>query len=234
MDRTAQLVAHNTQEQQEQGKPPKSGLKRDNTEQVCRVILWPHEHVVRHVGKPPTYESLTLSEFAAGSMRILTQIPQLPPLAHSMTAYLAELFDDITDTDWQSVWFAHRLVLQDIENGNSDYSNLPGVRLLRTTALNRATRRLPSATATGPSQPTTQPRTRPWQSNQAQPTKKPCLAFLKGECQQQKSHNSTQGYIYHACAYCLSMVGRAYNHPGSECRRKAQAQKDSKNEEQGQ
>ena len=90
MNRAAQVVSTNTQDTQEQGKMPKSGLKRDNTEQVCRVIPWPH--VLRNQGKPPTYESLSLSEFAAGNMRILAKIPNTPPL-----------LVHITDTEWPSV-----------------------------------------------------------------------------------------------------------------------------------
>ena len=99
MDRAALLVAQNTQEQAEQGKHPKSGLKRDNTEQVCRVIPWPHEHVIRQAGKADTYDSLTLSEFASGSMRILALQPDLPPLVYGMAVYFGDLYDDITDTD---------------------------------------------------------------------------------------------------------------------------------------
>ena len=115
MDRAAHLVSTNTQEQPDTGKNPKSGLKRDNTEQVCRIIPWPHEHVLRNSGKPPTYDSLTMSEFASGNMRILAQIPGAPAFLVHMATYLSELFDDITDTEWSSARFAHRVVLQAIE-----------------------------------------------------------------------------------------------------------------------
>ena len=91
MDRAAQIVSQNTQENPDIGKAPKSGLKRDNTEQVRRVIPWPHEHIVRHTGKPPSYDSLSLSEFAAGNMRILGQLPGVPSQLIYMTAYFAEL-----------------------------------------------------------------------------------------------------------------------------------------------
>ena len=121
MQQAARVIAANTQDNTDNGKPPKSGLKRDNAEQVCQVIPWPHEHVMRNLSKPPTYESLTLSEFAAGYMCILANIPNVPPQLTDLTNYLAELFDDTTDTDWQSARFAHRVVLQAIENGRADF-----------------------------------------------------------------------------------------------------------------
>ena len=231
MDRAAQVVSHNTQENTESGKNPKSGLKRDNTEQVCRLIPWPHEYVTRHAGKPPTNDSLTLSEVAAGNMRILAQIPGVPPLLYHMAAYLSELYDDISDTEWSSVRFAHKVVLQALENGQTDYSALAELRQMRSIAITRATRRNST-----PAQPTqaTNSRQRQWTTGQGSQTKRPCIPYQKGECTQPRNHTSAQGYVFHACAFCLSTVSRPYNHTEQECRRKNQAVKDKKNDEQGQ
>ena len=151
MDRAAHVVTANTQDTQDTGKHPKSGLKRDNTEQVCRVIPWPHEHVLRHTGKPPTYDSLTISEFAAGSMRILAQIPGVPALLVHMASHFSELFDDVMDNEWPSARFARKVVLQAIENGHVDYNMTLEIRQIRTMALTRANRRPQH------SQPTQQP-----------------------------------------------------------------------------
>ena len=216
MDQAARTVAANTTpELPESGKPPKSGLKCDNAEHVRLVIPWPHEHVLRHNSKPPTYESLSLSEFAAGNMRIIAANAVGVPLVVHMANYLAELFDDATDTDWPAARFAHRVVLQAMENGRLDYSSTLELRQMRSMALTRATRRpTPAPAATAPA-----PRQRQWASASApsQP-KRACTAFQKGDCPQQKSHQSSTGYLFHACAFCLTAVGRTYNHPESECR----------------
>ena len=236
MDQAARTVSINTQESTESGKPPKSGFKRDNAEHVQLVIPWPHEHVLRHNAKPPTYESLSLSEFATGNMRIMAANAHNTTLVRQMADYLAELFDDTTDTDWPAARFAHRVVLQAMENGRLDYSCTQELRQMRTMALNRATRR-PTATPAA----TTTNRQRNWSNNPAggwsnpsgntQP-KRACNAYQKGDCPQSKNHQSAQGYVWHACAYCLATVGRAYNHTEAECRRKASA-KEPKNEEPG-
>ena len=234
MDQAARTVSLNTQESTDSGKPPKSGLKRDNAEHVQLVIPWPHEHVLRHNAKPPTYESLSLSEFATGNMRILAANSNNATLVSQIANYLAELFDDTTDTDWPTARFAHRVILQAMENGRLDYSCTQELRQMRTMALTRATRRLTAnPPATNPS------RQRNWaaasggnwsnNSGNSQ-TKRPCMAYQKGDCPQAKNHQSPQGYLWHACAYCLSTVGRAYNHPDSDCRRRAAA-KEAKNEE---
>ena len=228
MDRAAQVVSSNTQDTTDQSKHPKSGLKRDNTEQVCRVIPWPHEYVTHHTGKAPTYDSLTLSEFAAGNMRIFTQIPGIPPLLYHMASYMSELYDDISDTEWPSVRFAHRVVLQALENGLTDYQALADLRQMRSIAITRATRRNTTPTAGSASAPY---KPRQWSNNQNQQVKRPCLPYQKGECGQTRNHQSGQGYVLHACAFCLSSVGRPYGHPESECRRKLQTSKEAKNDE---
>ena len=228
MERAARTVSINTQENNESGKPPKSGLKRDNAEHVQLVIPWPHDHVLRHNTKPPTYESLSLSEFAAGNMRILAANSMSPTLVSQMANYLAELFDDTTDTDWPAARFAHRVVLQAMENGRLDYAATHELPQMRNMALNRATRR-PSA----PPAAATTNRQRTWtnaaSNNQS---KRACNAFQKGDCAQTKSHQSAQGYLLQVCAYCLATVGRTYNHSEADCRRKTST-KEAKNEEQG-
>ena len=148
IDEANRVVARNTQDNSEHGKHPKSGLRRDNTEQVCRVIPCPHEYVLRHSGRAPTYDTLSLSEFASGYMRILASIPQTPPLVRYMTTCLSKLFDDVTDTDWQATRFAHRAVLQAIENGHTDYNDTFELRQIRAMALIRATHR-PQSTSPG-------------------------------------------------------------------------------------
>ena len=102
---------------------------------------------------------------------------------------------------------------------------------MRTTGVTRATRQITTATAPSAT-PTTQYRNRPWQSGQQQQAKRPCLPFQKGQCTQPKNHQSAQGFVVHACAYCLSTVNRAYNHQESDCRRKTQLPKEAKNDEQ--
>ena len=191
MDQAARIVAQNSQEN-DHGKQPKSGLKRDNAERVCRVILWPHEHVLRQHTKPPTYESLTISEFAAGNMRILAAVPGAPPLVTQIAHYLTELYDDATDTDWPSARFAHRVVLQAMENGRVDYGATQELRQLRSMALNRAMRiGVPTQHSTSPTPAT---RTKPWNNNtQNNQNKKPCPAYQRGECQNARGHQSSQG-----------------------------------------
>ena len=230
MDRAAHLVSTNTQEQPEPGNNPKSGLKRDNTEQVCRVIPWPHEHVSRNSGKPPSYDSLTMSEFASGNMRILAQIPGAPPLLVHKATYLSELFDDITDTEWSSARFAHRVVPQAIVNGHADYHMTMEIRQIRTMALTRA-RRQPTAMPHAASAPL---KNKPWGQQTSQQLKRLCLPFQKGECPQPKSHTSAHGFVTHGCAYCQATVNRAYNHPGTDCKRKSQQLKDTKSDDSSQ
>ena len=135
MDQAARTVSLNTQESTDSGKPPKSGLKRDNAEHVQLVIPWPHEHVLRHNAKPPTYESLSLSEFATGNMKILAANSNNATLVSQIANYLAELFDDTTDTDWPTARFAHRVILQAMENGRLDYSCPQELGQMRTMAL---------------------------------------------------------------------------------------------------
>ena len=229
MDQAARTVSVNTQESSETGKPPKSGLKRDNAEHVQLVIPWPHEHVLRHNAKPPTYESLSLSEFAAGNMRILAANFTASPLIAHIASYLAELFDDTTDTDWPAARFAHRVVLQAMENGRIDYSHTHELRQMRRMALTRALRKPPTPTPATQSQ-----RPRSWgnAATNSQP-KRACVGYQKGDCTYPKNHQSAQGYLLHVCAYCLATVGRSYNHPESECRRKNGQGKETKNDEQG-
>ena len=236
MQQAARVIANNTQENNDNGKAPKSGLKRDNAEQVCRVIPWPHEHVLRNLSKPPTYESLALSEFAAGYMHILANLPNVPTQLVDMTNYLAELFDDVTDTDWPTARFAHRVVLQAIENGRVDFNFTSEVRQLRSMALNRAARRQLTTASTQSQNAPSSSKNKQWNNtnnNGANNNRRACQAFQKGECSHNKSHQSPQGYVFHACAYCLATVQRTYNHTENDCRRKASNPKDTKSDEPG-
>ena len=231
MSNAARVVAENVQEQQDNGKNPKSGLKRDNTEQVCRLIPWPHEYVLRYTGKPPTYDSLSLAEFAAGYMRILASTPGAPEQIVHMATHLSELFDDTADTEWSAARFAHKSILQAVENGYLDFSATMEIRQMRAMAINRATRRSQIQNS-APQQPQSRFRQNTPSSQNNSAPKRICQPYQKGECSHPRAHTSPNGYVLHACAYCFNTVGRTYNHPESECRRKSQTPaKDTKNDE---
>ena len=88
-------------------------------------VPWPEDYIDRLDGSEPMYESLTLSEFVAGYLSILEDLPSNVDCdnVRRHVHYLRVLMDDCFETEWTVVRTAHKQVLNAIEYGRIKWGN---------------------------------------------------------------------------------------------------------------
>ena len=191
----------------------KSGRDKTSAECVSTQIEWPHYYVFRGSDRRPArYDELSVPEFVAGYMKIVTDNVADVHTTTLMLNHLHDLMSDVTEHSWDNVRNCHAIILQQMEQGRITWEDERRLRELRHTYAH--------ARARGSGE----------QSKQNLRGPVFCYKFQDGECPYDHDHTTSRGFVRHICAYCLKHTGFAYKHPWSACQRKQRDQ--SKNGEQ--
>ena len=103
-------------------KKKKSGKEKKLTSYVKYPQEWPHSHLKLHfVSKEKKYDDLSLAEFCAGYMSILSNCKKSHRQAR--ITHLEELMYHATTKPWKSILNYHAACLLEIERGNRQWGD---------------------------------------------------------------------------------------------------------------
>ena len=126
-------------------------------------------------------------------------------------------------SDWATVRFSHREVLQQLERGLLDPSNMRELEAHREISLRRASR-APVSTTSSPKKPRQVYNAAPGKPSFDQNKNKnvrSCRHWNDGICNQSADHQTGSVLWLHCCSFCLLTIGRRFSHKVSDCRKKA-------------
>ena len=206
------LAPHTTK-----GKSTKrSGRAKTADDVVHQDVDWPHFHVYRGQDRQPAeYEQLTVPEFVLGYITSLMYDSNTSAKARKLE-HLRELVMDAATYPWSDVRNYHAIVLNQFEMKKLDWGNKDAIQQLRRTYAQIRARGPENGIAVSTAH------------TQGPPF---CLPFQNGRCNKTTDHQTSRGWVQHACAFCLKRTGNAYRHSEHECRRKQAAPKNGSSEE---
>ena len=195
--RIRSLEQHNSYQQGKNN--VKSGRYRAADCNVNRYISWPHEFVYAGPNrKIIPYDELNIQQFNLGFIRIAMQ--QQPHIKDLMFQYLAKVIQSSLDTSFEHVRAAHAVVLQEMERGVIDWTNVDEIEKLRILYTNKH-----SNNSDG---------------NSSESKRTICNNYNMSRCKASSDHSRDNITFRHICGYCYRSVRKAYNHPESSCNRK--------------
>ena len=172
---------------------------------------WPEDYVYRLDGSEPSYDTLTLPEFAAAMISIMEELTPVLPATEKvirMFHYYRGLMEDCFEDDWSVARTAHKQVLQGLEHKRIVWSDAVSCIDTKRNAIQRAQRR----NVEPPAQP--QPTASPLVPVH------PCPDYQVLSCTSQADHWVNGRLHTHCCAWCYRTHGQRYPHPEELCRRK--------------
>ena len=189
----------------------KSGAVSKGTDNIKKVIDWPHFHIRQGPKRTvPTFEEISSHEFVLGFLRMIRD-PASKYDKDRMLEVLSDVMEDTIDFGWENAKGFYNMVGQDIEQNKLDWNDKQALLQMRLTH---------SRTVLPPAQ--SKPN-KPVGSARA----KCCAAFQRGTCDQEGNH----GPYKHACDYCYRTKNMFFPHPEPECKSKQFAP--SKNVQRG-
>ena len=94
----------------------KSGRDKTAAECVSTQIEWPHYYVFHGSDmRPARYDELSVPEFVAGYMKIVTYNVADVRTTTLMLNHLYDLMSEVTEHSWDNVRNCHAMILQQME-----------------------------------------------------------------------------------------------------------------------
>ena len=184
-----------------QSRGKKSGSVSKATDQIKKVLDWPHFHVTKGVNmEPAEYEDLSWEEFVLGYVRMLRD-PDCEFDVALMLEILENLLEDSIDFNWSTVKAFYRTIGLEVEKGKLQWSDSATIQ-------NR--RIIKCRVQKGPQLAQKQERK---QSRQVNPNSVCCAAYQVGSCDKGFDHPP---YI-HACPFCFTNRNTVCKHRESQC-----------------
>ena len=184
-----------------QSRGKKSGSVSKATDQIKKVLDWPHYHVTKGVNmEPADYEDLSWEEFVLGYVRMLRD-PDCEFDVAIMLEILENLLEDSIDFNWSTVKAFYKTIGWEVEKGKLQWSD-------RATIQNR--RIIKCRVQKGPQLAQKQERK---QSRQVNPDSVCCAAYQVGSCDKGFDHPP---YIP-ACPFCFTNRNTVCKHRESQC-----------------
>ena len=182
----------------------KSGRIKTASDFIKIEVEWSHYHVYRgSTRKPAAYDDLTAVEFVYGYLATVLEGNHSAATKDQMLHHLKGLMMDAAEFSFDGARNCHGIVLQHIEQGRLTWADRDKLSELRR---NYAQRRPEEDFAGG--------------NKSRGRTPLFCLKYQEEKCSYTGDHQTTRGFVKHACAYCLRLTGNSYRHSEQQCRRK--------------
>jgi hypothetical protein len=187
----------------------KSGRGLTAKDAGSAIMDWPQFHVYRGANRAsPTYDDLSLPEFAVGFMATVEMDTQPQQVKDLQLKHFSKLMIDAQTWDWATVRHLHGIARQEMETTRLRWGDTAGMQELRLTYLIQAPVQPPARRAQTTATATARPRL---------PV---CKPFQTGQCTLASPHSSDSGTVRHVCAYCVAAVGYGCYHAETDCQRK--------------
>ena len=161
--------------------------------------MWPQDQCTVVGGsRQPTYDDLSVYQWSQGYIQgVLEESSE--KIRKNMLRHFVSVIQDSIELSFATAQCAHGLILQEMERGTVDWSQVEKIEKIR----GRNTQRI-------------------WQTaSNSSPvdTDKTMLCKLYNKCRYDKqSEHVEKGITYqHYCSNCYAVTGRRFEHPRSQC-----------------